>query len=224
MADELVSIRGLVDSDFDNPLRKFSGVFDSYRKFPATGYAGMRIDLNFKDLDNVVSVSPYNFPTAVINLGESNKNKSRFGYFAASLAKLLSPDEDLKDVTGRTVTLVFCDGQDGRPAPKPIWNKDADPGEYPDKIVPTPVWIVESIDGVSAGGEVTGSVISIADYALENLIGKTRAQFNKWAFSDPGIRRDAAFQRSISDKSFINALLKLGKIVEDENEIFQLPS
>jgi len=223
MTDDLVSIRGLVDSDFDNPLRKFTGVFDGYITSPATGYAGTRIELNFKDLDDIIAVSPYNFATTVINLGLSNKHKSRFGYFADSLAKLLPPGDDIKDAKGKTVVLVFCDGQDGRPAPKPIWSKDADPSEYPDKMVPTPVWVIESVDGVSSGGEiVTGS--STAEYAEDNLIGKTRAQFNKWAFDDARIRKDAALQRSISDKSLINALLKLGKVIVDENGVFQLPS
>ena len=219
---DLVSVRGLVDSDFDMPLRKFDGIFDGYETMPATGYSGTRVDLNFKDIDNVVAVSPYNFPTAVINLGLSNKNKSKWGYLANSLAALLPPDEDIKDCKGRRLSLVFCDGQDGRPEPKPIWSKDADPAEFPDKMVPTPVWIVTEVEGGAVAGEVSGE--TAAEWAEQNLIGKTRAEFNKWAFADPKIRKAIALQRSISDKSFINSLLQLGRVVEDENGVFQLPS
>lgn len=221
---DLVSVRGLRDSDFENPLRKFTGTFDGYEKMKATGYEGYRIDLNFKDIDNVTVAKGfvYNFPTATINLPESNKHKSRWGYFGDSLAKLMLPDEDIKEQKGKVMTLVFCDGQDGRPEPKPIWNRDADPAEFPDKMVPTPVWIVVEIEGaVSTSGGV--AVVSTAEWAEQNLIGKTRAQFNKWAFGDPTVRKDTPFQRLISDKSFINSLLQLSRVVEDENGIFQLP-
>ncbi|KKL65126.1 hypothetical protein LCGC14_2158070, partial [marine sediment metagenome] len=58
--EDLVSVRGLVDSDFDNPLRKFTGTFAGYETEPATGYNGTRVKLNFKELDNVTATSPYN--------------------------------------------------------------------------------------------------------------------------------------------------------------------
>lgn len=221
---DLVSVRGLVDSDFENPLRKFTGTFDGYSTAAASGYTGTRVDFNFKDIDNVTVAKGfvYNFPTAVINVGLSNKHKSRYGYLADSIATLIADDEDLKDQVGRRMTLVYCDGQDGRPEPKPIWNKDADVAEFPDKMVPTPVWNVVEIEGSIASAKPGGDSTT-ADYAEENLVGKTRAQFNKWAFADARVRKDVALQRSISDKSFINVLLQLGKVVEDENGVFKRP-
>ncbi len=229
MSDDLVSVRGLVDSDFENPLRKFDGTFAGFDTAPAQGYAGTRIDLKFKDIDNVV-VAPgfvYNFPTASINLGLSNKNKSRWGYFANSLAALLPADEDIKDCEGKVLSLEYCDGQKGsddliRAEPKPIWNKEADPAEFADKMVPTSVWIVTAIEGVSAGGATETDGGDAADWALENLIGKTKAEFNKWAFKDSRIRKDTGLQRSITDKSFITSLVQLEKIAEDADRVFQL--
>ena len=219
MADnDLVTVRGLVDSDFDNPLRKFTGTFAGYTTAPATGYEGTRVELNYKEIDNVVAVSPYHFPTAVLNIGLSNKNKSKWGYFGNSLAAFLPDGEDIKDCEGKTMTLVLCDGQDGRPAPKPIWNKDADPSEFPGKMVPTPVWVVESVEGATVSGS---DEVSAVDWAEKNLIGKTRAQFNKWAFADPKVRKDVPLQRSITDKSFINSLLKLGRVAEGSDGVFQ---
>lgn len=218
-----VSVRGFVDSDFDNPLREFTGTFDGYDTAPATGYAGTRIELKFKDIDDVVVAAGhvYNFPTTVLNIGQSNKNKSRWGYFGNSLAALMPPDEDIKEQKGKIMRLKFCDGQDGRPEPKPIWNRDADPGEYPDKMVPTPVWIVVELEGKAAGEGSPG--VSAAEWAEQNLIGKSKAQFNKWAFADPSVRKDKDLQRSIQDKSFIASLVQLGRVVEDEDGIFQLP-
>ena len=219
--DDLVSVRGLVDSDFDNPVRECDAIFDSYETAPATGYDGTRVSLNFKDLDNVIAVAPYNLPTMVINVGLSNKHKSKWGYFGDSLAALLPSEEDIKDCKGRTMRLVFADGQEGRPSPKPIWNRDADPAEFPDKMVPTPVWVVASVEGIAATSEIAASTVSAADWAEENLVGKTRANFNKWAYGDPKVRKDTALQRSITDKSFINSLMQLGRIHEDADGIFQ---
>ena len=144
MTDDLVTVRGLVDFE-GTPLRSFDGIFAEYERKKAENYDGSRIDLNFNELDNVVSITPYNFPTATINIGLSNKNKSRWGYFGNSLAAFLAGDEDIKDCVGKKMSLVFCDGEDGRPAPQPIWSKDADPAEFPGKMVPTPVWMVVAV-------------------------------------------------------------------------------
>ncbi len=221
MTEDLVTIRGLIDSEFDEVVRSFDAVFDGYETAPATGYQGTRVEVQYKDLDNVVAISPYNFPTKVINVGLSNKNKSKWGYFANSLVDLIAADEDIKDCKGRKMSLVYCDGQDSRPPPKPIWNKDADPSEYPDKMVPTPVWIVTAIEG---GVTAIASGESAAEWAEENLVGKTKADFNKWAMADQKVRADKDLQRSIVDKSFITGLVTLNKVVEDGDGVFQRPS
>ncbi len=226
MTDEnLVSVRGLVDSDFENPLREFSGTFGGYDTAPASGYVGTRADLKFKDLDDVVATSPYIFPTASINVGLSNKHKSRWGYLADSVAPLIPEDEDLKDQIDKRFHCVFCDGQGGRPAMKPIFQKTPAPElleKYPDKQIPTAVWIVTEIAGVTAGlGKSRKKELTATEIAEELLIGKTRVEFNKEAYAHPAIRKDVALQRSITDKSFINTLIQLGKITEDENGVFQ---
>jgi hypothetical protein len=218
-------VRGLVDSDFDSPLREFDGNFDGYETAPASGYDGTRVELRFKDLDNVIATSPYIFPTAVINIGLSNKKTSRWGYFAQSITEIISADEDIKDQVGKTFHMMLADGEDGRIAKKPSYKARATAAElalYPDKMVPTAVWVCTAIDGASAA--VAKDTKSAANIAEELLIGKTRAEFNKQAYANPAIRKDVELQRSITDKSFVNTLVKLGKVVEDENGVFQRPA
>ncbi len=62
MNEDLISIHGLVDSDFDDPVRSFEGTFAGFETSPAQGYDGTRVELQFKDLDNVIAVTPYDLP------------------------------------------------------------------------------------------------------------------------------------------------------------------
>lgn len=228
MTDDLVTVRGLVDSDFDMPARSFDGKFAGYEQRTikyGSGGEGTIVDLNFADVDNVICAlgSVYNLPTITLGVGQSNKHKSRWGYFGDSLAALLGDDEDLKDCDGRVFSMVFCDGQDGRPAPKPIWNRDADTEKHPDKMVPTAVWIVTAVDGAGAPSAATApdDGQTNAEYAEELLVGKTRGDFNKAGLADPRLRKDTGLQRSIVDKSFITSLVQLGKVTEDGDGVFQ---
>lgn len=207
---ELVSVRNLVDTDFGTPLRKFYGVLANYMTEPATGYEGTRVNLNFSDVEVLQAIEPYNFPTAIINIGLSNKKKSKWGYFGTSLGKLIPTTEDIKNQMGRRMGLIFCDGQEGRPEPKPIWNRDR--GEE----VLNPVWEVFEVAGVVAGAGAKSAI----EKAKELLDGKTRADFNKAAYADPIIRADDKFQRTITDKSFINSMVQIGEFTEDGEGVF----
>ena len=213
-----ISVRGLVDSDYGTPLRKFTGVLDSYSDEPAKGYEGTRVNLNFKELEVAQSVEPYNLPIFVLNIGLSNRKKSRWGYLGTSLTELIPDEEDLKHQIGRRMGLVFCDGQEGRPAPKLIWRRDADREEYPTGEVPTPVWVVFEVEGVTAGE--TSGAISATEQAKRLLDGKPLSEFNAAAYADLSIRKNPDLQRSITDKNFVKAMLATGEFTKDSNGIY----
>ena len=218
--DALISIRGLIEGG-GTPLRKFKGKFVEYNSEPATGYEGTRVNLDFTEMEVIQSTEPYHLPTAVINLGLSNKKKSKWGYFSDSLALFIPPEEDLKQQIGKVFGMVFTDGLDGRPAPETtmIWNRDSDREVYPDGMVPTPVFIVYELEGAVAKPE--GGIESANDILLKELIGKTRAEFNKVAFTLDCVRANPALQRAITDKSFITGMASTGKVYEDANGVFQ---
>lgn len=203
---DLISVRGLRDSEFGTPLRDFSGVLDSY--YPDDRKFGTFVVLSFKDVEVIKSDEPYNFPIAQVAIKLSGTKNSAWGIFAESLAVFLKEEEDFKDCVGRRMGLRMEIGH--------VYGKDR---ESQEDMVGNP-WTVYELEGAAASGIVLPTA---ADRALELLIGKTRAEFNKAAYADPIIRKDTALQRAITDKSFINSQLQLGKVVEDENGVFQYP-
>lgn len=202
---DLISVRGLTDSEYGTPLRKFYGVLDNY--VPEDRTFGTFVVLNFRDVEVIVSAEPYNFPIATIAIKFSKKKNSGWGVFGDSLANLLKEDEDVKDCIGRRIGMQMEEAH--------VYGKDKSTGED----MTGGAWTVFELEGGAAAGV---SVVASKDRALELLIGKTRAEFNKAAYADPIIRKDTALQRSITDKSFINSLVQLGTVVEDENGVFQL--
>lgn len=207
MPDDIISVRGLVDSEFGTPLREFKGRLKEY--YPEDSQYGTQVILNFTDIEVVRSAEPYNFPIATLRIKLSNKKRSGWGIFGDSLAELLPPDQDIKDCVGKMMTLVMEEGH--------VYGQDRNTGE---DLIGNP-WKVIELEGALAAGGV--ALPTAANRALELLIGKTRAEFNKAAYADPIIRKDTALQRAITDKSFINAQVQLGAVVEDENGVFQKP-
>ena len=205
MPDDLISVRNLTDSTFGTPLREFKGKLENY--YPEEQKYGTMVQLNFKDVEVINSVEPYNFPTAIISIKLSSKKRSGWGILGDSLAKLLGPDEDIKDTLQKEWHMKMREGY--------IYGQDKNTGE---DMVGNP-W--ECIELEGATGATT--LQSAADRARELIPGKTRAEFNKAAYADPIIRKDSTLQRAITNKSFIAGLLTTGAIVEDENGVFQLP-
>ena len=219
MPDDIVSVRGLVDSEFGTPLRRFYGVLDSY--YPEEQKFGTVVVLHFKDVEvadfedgRPGSVEPYNFPIATISIKLSNKKKSGWGVFGDSLAELLPPDQDIKDCVGKRMGLFMEEGH--------VYGQDRQTG---DDLVGNP-WHAFELEGraVSPSGAAMPTAKDRAKELLTEKGGKTRAEFNKAAYADPLIRKDTALQRSITDKSFINSLVQLGEVAEDENGVFQRQS
>lgn len=209
MGENIVTVRGLVDSEFGTPLREFKGNLKEYypeeRQYGDKGSTTVVI-LNFTDVEVIRSVEPYNFPIATISIKLSNKKRSGWGIFADSLAELLPPDADIKDCIGKMLTLKMEEGH--------VYGQDRTTG---DDMVGNP-WHVIEVEGGSAVG---APLPNAKDRAKELLIGKTKADFNKAAYADPIIRKDTALQRAITDKSFINSLIQLGEVEEDENGVFK---
>jgi hypothetical protein len=223
-----LSVRNIQeDNQRSEPLRDFWGRFDDAIESPATGYDGTRVALSFSELD-VKATAPgevWNMPTYVIEVGLSNRPRSRWGYFAKSIAPLMPEDEDIatggannQGQKGKMMHLQLTDGQDGRPAGKPIYNKKMVGGEkYPDGNVPSPVWVVVEIEG---GKGAVAPIANLRNHALELCVGKTKANYATALMSDVAVKNDPAFFKTITDKSFITTALQLKELV-DVNGTYQ---
>jgi len=214
-------LRGLEEGFAGTPLRRFTGIFKGHEEEPARGYEGTRTTLNFADVEVLESTEPYNFPTAQLNFGVSNRKESRWGYLAQSLVELIPEDEDIDDQIDKRWGLVYADGQDGRPEPKPIWSRNADKDQYPDGRIPTPVWVVYELEGKVAGEAAKGGEGNTAlERAMSLLDGKTLSEFNKVALADVVIRKDKSLPQAIVDKSFVKSMIEGGLFTKDENDIY----
>jgi hypothetical protein len=119
---------------------------------------------------------------------------------------------------GKLMHFQLTDGQDGRPAGKPIYNKRMVGSEkYPDGNVPSPVWVVVEIEG---GKGASAPVANLRNHALELCVGKTKANYATALMSDVAVKNDPAFFKTITDKSFITTALQLKELV-DVNGTYQ---
>jgi hypothetical protein len=249
MADEkAISVRSLIDSDI-GPLRRFTGILDSmpqeekiYDEGKPTAKSSTRINLNFKDLEVIESVEPYNFPITTIMLTLSNRKKSKFGVFGESLGKILdmqyndaqrdpnSPEYvkpaermDLPDCLGKRIGMVMADGEDGRPAMHLLFDGRAvDETHLKGQDMPTAVWEVYMIEGIGTAGE---EGVTPLMKAMELLDGKKLSEFNQAALASDVIRGDQELLQSIglpasAKNSFTATMLSSKQFTKDAGGVF----
>lgn len=213
--EEILSVRNLKSGN-KTPLREFTGILDGI----TPGEFGKK-DLNFKEVEVVESIEPYNFPTATLSIKYSNRLDSGWGIFGESLVKFLGEDEDVKDTYGLRFHMKMEEGHE-------YSGKDKETG----KPFVGDVWRVVELEGhetseapaneKAAPGKPAVKANAAMARAIELLDGKTLAEFNKAAYADPIIRKDVAFQKTISDKSFVKQVMADGLFTKDKTDTYHL--
>jgi hypothetical protein len=204
----MVSFRGLTDSGFDSPLRDFRGTFDSWAVKEDTRFDRTRVvvQLNFKDVEVLESVEPWEFPIATIEIGHSNRKRSRWGVLAESALKFI-PDGDIGDLVGHTLRMKVTPGHmlyDGRQG----------------KEVPTEAWEIIEIDGRGSGKSAQVTIKRTPEQAaLQILHGKTLAEFNQQVLRDPDVRTDSNLLLSIINNTWVQSQIAAGNVTVDSSGI-----
>src|SRR4030042_7197235 len=214
MAEEavnsLVSVRNLTEGGARTPLRKFRGKFAGFDI--EQSYGKDRVNLKFSGVAPIESTEPYNFPTAVIGIKLSNRKNSGWGVFSDSLTPFLSEDEDIGSVEGLDFLMEMEKDHVFRKARPEAEEMKGD------------VWRVIEVEGREAQtavktAEVAGDSPAEAE-AKKLLDGSSLADFNKAAYSSPIIKKDVAFQKAITDKSFVKSMIALKLFDVDKNGVY----
>lgn len=203
-AQDLITTRGLTEGDFGTPLRKFTGVLDSYAPDEEAKF-GTRVVLNFRDVDVIESTEVYLYPIATVSIKLSNRKRSAWGHFSDSLNAIISESEDIKDQIGKKLGLRVALGID--------FGVNRQTNE---KILAN-CWEVYSVEGheIASAGVPAAPVGAAKDRAMELLDGKTLPEFNNVVYADPLVQKDADLLRAITDRTFIIALKAAGMFTED---------
>ena len=251
MAENKVSVRNLIDSDLGTVLRKFTGILDSKptedRSFgDATKGEKVRtttyVQLNFKDVEVIETVEPYNFPTVTIALGLSNRAKSKYGVFGKSVADILDmqyskdqltpgnpayvpPDKraDIDACLSKRMGMVMADGQNGRPTPPKLFDGRAvDEKHLKGQDMDTPTWVCYSIEGFGVAGSAG---VSPSEQAYRLLDNKNSQSFKQAAVTDPVVRTDAGLLAMISmpdsaPSAFVNVAVTTGVFTKDATGVY----
>ena len=212
---------------FDNPLLDFEGTLtevvhrsQNFEAQPGGQSARTQwyVALRFSDLRVHDSKTPWNLPTAEVEIPASEMENSRWGLFAQSLNKFLGEDEATSLVqagakAGPRMRLIqhvqygqnYEMGEDRR-APK-----DGITGKRPPILID---WFeVTEIVGHSAGN-VNGQVSSAEARMLDLLHGKDINTFQHDAIADPVIRSDQALSNAIINGQIIPRLVAEGKVIK----------
>lgn len=203
-----VKIRGL-DPGFERiPLRHFKGVLDGYQPRAVEGnFPGIRIDLQFKDLEVILSDSPWEFPIAQISIKYSDRENSTWGIFAKSLENLVPANVELDDCKGRVMEMLLTPGHEfgtDRTTSEPIIRE---------------CWEVQEVEGFEVGGMV--AVIPLIR-ALTLLDGKATQEWHQVVFADAVVKGDGGLTQSILANTFLPAQQATGVAAQDENGVWHV--
>ena len=206
MTNQYPSIRGLSDGFEATPLRDFWGKLDSITTISRNNR--LIVQFNFTEVQVVKATTPYDFPVAVIELPQSARKKSTWGFLSDSIAKLIPEAENLGYLVGKRLHWAMTPGH-------MLWNRDVG------KDVERDCWEVLAIGQPAAPGVVPGK--TLREQTIELMMGKTEAEFNQAYFPNAALRQGsegAAIQQQILAKTFIGSVLSEGKVKKDADGRF----
>lgn len=237
------------ESGFERtPLRDFWGKLDTITGEMRQGQRGMYLVAfyNFSEVEVIYSIEPYESPIAQIEIAASTRQKSRAGYFGASVDKIINaglppdvlaliPDPSgAVDAAGKVLlvpnpqvkTQSYLLNKILHMAMTPghmVWNQNAGAEQ------PIDCWELMEIRGEVApapqpapGTPATSAPAGAAQQAKALLDGLTEQQWLQKAFGDPVIKADQELVNSIIGRVFLPGLETAGLVEKDANGVYHV--
>lgn len=207
---------------FGTPLRRFQAVLQDYvsekRKDSTSNREYMTIQFNFVDLVVLESMEPYPHPIAVISIGYSTTQATRWDVLASSIKTLWGETPALDALTGKRQEWAYL--------PCKLRTR-LESGEWTD--VPNEAWQVVGVEGVGAGvgaGGGAGSAsaapaMDATEHLIANLLdGKNDADFHQALYQDQVMRGHPDIISSATERKLLPALETAGRVWRDPQGIW----
>ncbi len=196
---------------FGTPLLHFKAMLKEYTsdkiKDEGSGREYMVVKFNFTDLEVIASTDPYPFPVAVIEVGYSSTEKTKWDALAKSIKGLFGRTPALDEIVGKMQEWRFADCK--------LRTKDEEDGQWKD--LPGQAWQVISLDGIAGAAE---TAMDINDHILDLLDGKTETDFNQLIFTDPKVRGHADIIEAHTNRELLPSLAKAERAYRDDDGVW----
>jgi len=209
-----VTWRNLTDGFQQTPLRHFKGKLESIitemRTFQNSPTPKQYHNLNFSEIDVILSTEPYPFPIAQLSFPSSDRKKSGWGVLGQSGLKFLNENEDVSVLVNAILELQMTPGH-------MMWNREAG-GETAREC--WEIVGVERVGGVQ--GPSPGQTTNATETAINLLIGKNEQEWNQLVFANPIVKADSKLVAEILARTFLPALEADGIVCKDEAGIYSM--
>jgi hypothetical protein len=204
--EELVSIRNLIDGFQRIPVKEFKGKLDSFTTELVTRFQPARtyVNLNYSEVEVIETAEPYPFPILQISMSLNIRRVSQWTILADSIAKLVSPQQDIKDTIGMVHHMKLTPGH-------MMWNRDER------QATPRDAWEIIDLSGGMLKEKTAGNS---TDRALELLDGKIEEEWNQLVFQDKVVKGDSKLIDDIIHRKFLPTMESAGRIVKDTNGVW----
>jgi len=199
-------VPSLATKAFGTPLLRFQAFLKEYksekRRDESSGREYMVVKFDFTDLVVIDSVEPYPFPVAVIEIGYSSTEKTKWDALAQSIKKLYGRTPALDEIVEKTQEWHFGDCK----------LRTLDDSDKQWKDLPGQAWQIVSIEGI---GDPAVETQNRDDHVLDLLDGRTEADFNQEVLTDPTVRQDRDLVTAITNRELLPSLEKAGRAHRD---------
>lgn len=198
-------VPSLATKAFGTPLLRFKAVLNEYksekRKDDNSNREWMIVKFEFTDLVVIESTEPYPFPVAIVDVGYSSTEKTKWDALAQSIKRLFGRTPALDEIVGKMQEWHFTDCK----------LRTLDDSDKQWKDLPGQAWQVVSIEGL---GPIPDAA-DLTELVLDMLDGKTERDFYQEFYQNSEVRKDQNLVESATNRQLLTTLETAGRAHRD---------